>query len=595
MPTSFVAEGRLPENYPPFQTFREQLGFLPSIFRAQSLLPRAIEAEAAIAGAFLLGPGVLSRVIKEEILVAVAAAHANVYCVAAHAHILRSLGSGADDIDSLIAGRYDGRTEPQAALLDFSVRLGLHPTSIGPPDFDRLRGLGFTDEQLLEAVQTAALTRFLCTLSAGLGVERDFELPTALGAVRPPAVGASPGHRTPGPHLSSVEKSPETFPPFAFLRKSFGFIPNIFRAQTLKPSTLEAEAQAIRDILLTEDVLTRKQKECILLVISAANLNTYCVAVHCEMLRALGVSADASDQIAVDHRRSDLSEADKTLLDVTLKLATRPGEYGRTDVESLRGEGFREEQILEAIVMAALTSFLNTLQMGLGTVPDFRPRRDFLAEAMNLSSAPAHPIGDERAARGPIEDPDAEAVARASAGDMTAFEGLVRGHQGRVYRTLMGITGNAEDAQDGTQAVFIKVFRKIKSFSGQARFATWLTRIAINEGLERLRSRRNEESLDERPEEDFRPSNLQPWVDDPESRLAREEMRGIVEEALGRLPALYRAAVVLRDLDQLSGAEAAAALNIPLPTLKTRLLRGRLMLREALSVHLTEPRRQALV
>ena len=159
----------------------------------------------------------------------------------------------------------------------------------------------------------------------------------------------------------------------------------------------------------------------------------------------------------------------------------------------------------------------------------------------------------------------------------------------------MGITGNAEDAQDGTQAVFIKVFRKLDTFTGEARFSTWLTRIAINEGLERLRSRRQEDSLDERPEEDFRPSNLQPWVDDPESRFAREEMRRIVEEALQRLPTPYRAAVVLRDIDQLSGSEAAAALNIPLPTLKTRLLRGRLMLREALAAHLAAPRRQAVV
>ena len=247
--------------------------------------------------------------------------------------------------------------------------------------------------------------------------------------------------------------------------------------------------------------------------------------------------------------------------------------------------------------MTALGGFLDTVQAGLGVPPDFRPKKSLVpaSSAMNLSAPPDHPTRDERIPRTPVDDPDAAAVARARQGDMAAFEALVRSHQIRVYRTLMGITGNPEDSQDGTQTVFIKVFRKLGTFTGEARFSTWLTRIAINEGLERLRSRRHEDSLDERPEEDFRPSNLQPWVDDPESRFAREELRRIVGEALERLPTPYRAAVVLRDIDQLSGSEAAAALNIPLPTLKTHLLRGRLMLREALAVHLATPRRQAVV
>ena len=156
---------------------------------------------------------------------------------------------------------------------------------------------------------------------------------------------------------------------------------------------------------------------------------------------------------------------------------------------------------------------------------------------MNLSGAPDHPTGDERSLRGPVDDPDASAVARARNGDMAAFEALVRSHQGRVYRTLMGVTGNAEDSQDGTQAVFIKVFRKLQTFTGEARFSTWLTRIAINEGLERLRSRRNEESLDERPEEDFRPSNLQPWAEDPESRF---RSRGNARSSSGRRSNAFR-------------------------------------------------------
>ena len=172
---------------------------------------------------------------------------------------------------------------------------------------------------------------------------------------------------------------------------------------------------------------------------------------------------------------------------------------------------------------------------------------------------------------------------------MTAFEALVRRHQGRVYRTLMGITGNAEDAKDGAQSVFLKVFRKLGDIGSEALFSTWLHRIAVNEGLERLRSRKPTESLEEDREEDFRPVRLDPWIEDPETRFARSEMKRLVEEALGRLPAPYRTALLLRDIQELSGAEAAAVLGIPLPTLKTRLLRGRLMLREALAGHFAAP------
>ncbi len=577
---TYLEVAELPPDYPPFLALRERLGFVPAIFRAQSLLPRAIEAQAAIAGAFLLGPGALPWARKEEILVAVAAAHRNAYCVAVHANLLETLGCPAEEIEGIAGGSYDRFAEPRAALLDFSVRLAVSPTSIGPADFERLRFLAFGDEEILESIQTAALGQFLCTLSTGLGVEAEFALPPpllrAMDANRRRADTASPPvQRAPGPYLRAIDLSPETFPPFGFLKSSFGFVPKIFRAQTLKPESLEAEAQAIRDILLTEDVLTRRQKEYILLVISAANLNTYFVAVHCEMLRALGVPADTSDQIAVDHRRSGLSEADKALLDAALKLAVRPQEFGESDTRLLRAHGFSDRQILEAIVMAALTNFLNTLQMGLGTTPDFRPRRDFLAE--RASPAP----------EAKIEDPDAPLTARAREGDTEAFEALVRRHQGVVYRTLVGLTGNAEDAEDGSQAVFVSAFRKIRDFAGAARFSTWLTRIAINEGLERLRRRRPTESLDAAAddEESFRPSLVAPWVDDPEHVYAREEMRKIVREELARLPLRYRAAVMLRDIEQLSTSEAAAALDLPVATLKTRLLRGRLMMREALATY----------
>jgi uncharacterized peroxidase-related enzyme len=167
------------------------------------------------------------------------------------------------------------------------------------------------------------------------------------------------------PYVPAPYLSPKTFAPFAFFQKRLGFIPNIFRAQTLRPDLLEAEADAVGTILLTEDTLARVQKECILLAVSAANLNSYCVAVHCNMLRGLGISPEEGDQIAVDHHQSHVSEADKTLLDFVVKLGVRTTEFCREDIDRLGVLGFTEEQILESVVMTALTNFLNTLQMGL--------------------------------------------------------------------------------------------------------------------------------------------------------------------------------------------------------------------------------------
>jgi len=108
---------------------------------------------------------------------------------------------------------------------------------------------------------------------------------------------------------------------------------------------LEAEANTVGSVLLSDDVLTRQQKEYILLAVSAANLNTYCVAVHSEMLRALGVSGETSDQVAVDHRNAGLSPADTALLDMALKLTRQPRAFRSADLDTLRRHGFTEEQV----------------------------------------------------------------------------------------------------------------------------------------------------------------------------------------------------------------------------------------------------------
>lgn len=345
-------------------------------------------------------------------------------------------------------------------------------------------------------------------------------------------------------------------------------------------------------VLLSEDVLSRVRKEYILLAISAANLNTYCVAVHVEMLRNLGIPEDVSDQIALDHRLTDLPAADKALLDFALKLALWPTEFCREDIEGLRGHGFTNEQVLEAVVMTALTMFLNTLQMGLGVVPDFEPQRIFPRERPNLFEGTARPMSKASALpAGSGDDPDSDCVERVQQGDVGAFEELVRRHEQRVYRTLIGITGRLEDVEDDVQNVFLKAFENIGKFRRASRFSTWLTRIAINEALERLRSQKKLESLDFASEEEGeapRPRQVRAWVDEAERLYSRAETRELVEQAILGLPPRYRVVVLLRDIQQLSTDEAAAALGLGTATLKTRLLRGRLMLREALAPHFLE-------
>src|SRR5262249_31598171 len=277
-----------------------------------------------------------------------------------------------------------------------------------------------------EAVLMTALTNFLCTLSAGLEVAPDFESSSIRFSIqrRFGSVPSAPTRGIKGPYLRAVVRDSQEFPPFAFFQERFGFIPNIFRAQTLRPDVVEAEAFTVGTVLLTDDILSRVRKEFILLVISAANLNTYCVAVHCEMLRGLGLPEDLSDQIAVDHHMADLTRADKALLDAALKVARRFPAFGFEDVEKLRTHGFTAEQILEAVVMASLTNFLNTLQFGLGTVPDFHPRRFFEAD-VNPLERPPHPTLQETVEEEPTSDPDRDLVGRAKRGDRDAFEALV--------------------------------------------------------------------------------------------------------------------------------------------------------------------------
>ncbi len=582
--------------------FREGFGCSPNHIRALASLPRLIESEFQISNCFLFRERALTRGQKGLLLLAIAVACENLYTTALHYQTLRGLGFGKGHLGRIVSDYHQaGLAESDVALLDFAMRLGSPPTWVTTADIERLRSHGLTDEHILEAVLTISWGGYLCNLSSGLGVKPHFDPPWIPASVERRTVFQDPSPRNhgepTGPYIRTVDIDPASFAPFVSVREKWGFIPNLFRCQMLWPDLVEAELRALNLWLNTGDVLSQRQKECIFLAISAANLNTYCVAAHCEILRALGVPEEDADQIALDHHHSNLCPADKTLLDVCLKLARQPAAFGETDKAQLRELGFSEQQIIEAVVIVAVTSLINTLNTGLGVEPDFKLRVPLDRQNRDYASVSDHPTeqGTEHPPpEAPREDPDAASVARVQAGDSDAFEELVRRHGRRVYRTLAGILRQAADIEDAVQDTFVKAFRNIGEFQGRSSFATWLTRIAVNAGLQRLRGHKDLESLDASPRtlDEFRPRLVQPWQEDPENAYSKEEMRELILKALRKVPLKYRVVVMLRDLQQLSTAETASVLGLQISAVKARLFRGRLMLREALAPHFTKKRRE---
>ena len=161
------------------------------------------------------------------------------------------------------------------------------------------------------------------------------------------------------------------YPLFAEVKNQFGFVPNFYRAQGHRPDLIEAEAHLVNAILINQGALTRKQKEYVFLVCSGANLNTYCVTAHCEIVRMLGIDGPEPEQVAIDYSGLPLPIALKALLNFALKLNNEPNRISKADVDALRTFGYDDEQIHETVIMVGLAKFANYVSFGLGTVPDF--------------------------------------------------------------------------------------------------------------------------------------------------------------------------------------------------------------------------------
>lgn len=173
-------------------------------------------------------------------------------------------------------------------------------------------------------------------------------------------------------YLNSPPFDEKDFPAFTAIRERFGFVPNFYPAQVARPDLVDAEIKLMESILFHDSALARKQIEYIFLTCSAANLSTYCVTAHCEIVRLLGIEGPEPEQIAIDHVHSKISIADKALLNFCARLNLQRSKVGRADIEALRTYGFNDQQILEAIVTVGFAQFANTVAFGLGTVPDFR-------------------------------------------------------------------------------------------------------------------------------------------------------------------------------------------------------------------------------
>jgi RNA polymerase sigma-70 factor (ECF subfamily) len=373
----------------------------------------------------------------------------------------------------------------------------------------------------------------------------------------------------------------------AQLRELYGFAPRFLRAQALLPEIVEKQSNLLA-VLLDDQVLTRAETERAMLAASAARGSEYGVTLHEQMLKVLGVAeAEIASIVSDDAPASAIARFAR-------KLATEGHRIEAGDVDRLRAAGLSENQVVGVVIAVGCCAFLNTVQFGTGVSPDFPVRRLSRPageqKPTNISH-PAAPVTQQTVVETNLAaDPDAEWVGRVQGGEVEAFATLVERHTQRVYRTLVGILGDPEQARDAMQDTFLKAFQNLPQFERRAKFSTWLVSIANNTGLQRLRDRKQMESLDDAGDEneEFRPRQIRAWTEDPEQLYSLSQRRELVERAISRLPAMYRVVLILRDVQQMSTEEAAAALGLGVPALKTRLLRGRLMLREALAPHFME-------
>jgi len=188
---------------------------------------------------------------------------------------------------------------------------------------------------------------------------------------------------------------------------------------------------------------------------------------------------------------------------------------------------------------------------------------------------------------GPLEARQRELIQRVQNGEPEKFYELIRPFERRVYAAAFSILRNPSDAEDAAQEAILKAFANLRQFRGEARFSTWLIQIAVNEA--RMRRRRDHadvmEPIGEREDAEgvYTPRDFADWQEVPSEALERKEVRELLLEALASLGSKYREVFMLRDVQHLSIEETSEMLGISAASVKTRLLRARLMLRDLLA------------
>lgn len=188
---------------------------------------------------------------------------------------------------------------------------------------------------------------------------------------------------------------------------------------------------------------------------------------------------------------------------------------------------------------------------------------------------------------------DAELAGLCARRDPQAVRYVITANNQRLFRAAWSILKDRAEAEEAVQAAYVSAFASIGGFEGRSSLTTWLTRIVINEALGRVRSeRRRREQLDaegvpvlEAYREKLMAGSETP---PPDAAVAREQLRGLLEHAISRLPEIFRTVFVLREIEGLSVEETSEALGIPQATVKTRLLRARKRLQEALAPEVHE-------
>jgi RNA polymerase sigma-70 factor, ECF subfamily len=187
---------------------------------------------------------------------------------------------------------------------------------------------------------------------------------------------------------------------------------------------------------------------------------------------------------------------------------------------------------------------------------------------------------------------DEELLARLRAGDESAIRDVAEAYGSKIYQLAFRYLRNKEDAEEVTQDVLYKVYRKIDAFRGDAALSSWIYRITFNAAMSRLRTAKYQRTQTEEVQLAFGdgedatkplPKEIADWSDMADERVFRSQLRRRVFNAILALPAIYRAPVMLRDIQGLSTEEASAVLHVKDQTLKSRLHRGRLILRRQLA------------